>query len=173
MTYMSITRFLTVTLRVLVRLFSNILILSLISLSSYLKATEDFAIGTDSSGTPKIAMLDGKSFKGELGPLGKPATATDILVFNDGMFISKGCEKRCGYTAAEYQIRVKGSYFEVVSETPCLKSDATILWKGTVKGNEIEGVFTWKNKRWYWSFEKQFWFKGKLIESTAKDTQQR
>ena len=103
----------------------------------------------------QLSFLDGKSFSGDLGPFGKPATATDLLVFNDGMFVSKGCEIRCGYTAAKYQVQVEGDNLQVESETPCLKSDAVIQWRGTVKGNQIEGTFTWVNKRWYWTFEKE------------------
>ena len=143
-----------------------------ISIPSYLQATETAPAEIESPDTPQNSILDGKAFSGELGLLGKPASATDLLLFNDGMFISKGCEKRCGYTAAEYQIRAEGDHFEVISETPCLKSDATILWQGTVKGDEIEGSFTWINKRWYWTFEKEFWFKGKLVESSAAEIEQ-
>ncbi len=56
--------------------------------------------------------------------------------------------------------------------TPCLTSDATILWQGVVSGDQIEGSFIWTNRRWYWTFEKEFWFKGKLVESDASDNQQ-
>lgn len=116
----------------------------------------------------QIKALDGKSFSGELGLLGKPASATDLLVFDKGMFVSKGCEARCGYTAAEYQVSSEGDRYQVKSETPCLKSDAIIQWQGTVDDDSIEGTFTWINKRWYWSFEKVFWFKGKLVDSTSQ-----
>ena len=149
-----------------------ILIISAVTTLNYLKAAETTPTGNQTPGVPQISILEGKSFSGELGLLGKPASTTDLLVFNDGMFISKGCEKRCGYTAATYRIHAKGDHFEMISETPCLKSDATILWQGTVKGDEIEGSFTWVNKRWYWTFEKEFWFKGKLVESKAAETVQ-
>jgi hypothetical protein len=173
MTYKStITRFILISFRSFVRPISFILFVSSISASNYLKAADTAPAENQNPDAPQISILEGKSFSGELGLLGKPASATDLLLFNDGMFISKGCEKRCGYTAAEYQIRAEGDHFEVISETPCLKSDATILWQGTVKGDEIEGSFTWVNKRWYWTFEKEFWFKGKLVESNAAETEQ-
>ena len=92
-----------------------------------------------------------------------------MLIFDNGMFVSKGCEARCGYTSAEYRIRAVGDQFEVISETLCLESDATILWQGTVNGDEIEGTFTWTNRRWYWTFEKEFWFKGKLVKTDAAE----
>jgi len=149
-----------------------ILFISFICTFTSLKAADTVPTENQSPGTPQISILEGKSFSGELGLLGKPASATDLLLFNEGMFVSKGCEKRCGYTAAEYQIRAEGGYYEVISETPCLKSDATIIWQGTVKGDEIEGTFTWINKRWYWTFEKEYWFKGKLIESNVAEIEQ-
>ena len=172
MTYTSITGFMVIFPRTLVRSASFLLIIASLGTFQYLNAAETTPAENQISVAPQTLILDGKSFSGELGLAGKPASATDLLLFNDGMFISKGCEQRCGYTAAEYQIRAVGDHFEVISETPCLKSDATILWQGTVKGNEIEGSFTWTNKRWYWTFQKEFWFKGKLIDSNAVETEQ-
>jgi hypothetical protein len=60
-----------------------------------------------------------------------------------------------------------GNGIQVMSETPCLKSDATIVWRCTVKGDQIEGTFTWTSKRWYWTIEKEFWFNGILVKSEA------
>jgi hypothetical protein len=168
----TITRFNLILSHTLVRSIFFILFISFISTFTSLKAADTAPTENQNPGAPQISILEGKSFSGDLGLLGKPASATDLLLFNDGMFISKGCEKRCGYTAAEYQIRAEGGYFEVMSETPCLKSDATIIWQGTVKGDEIEGTFTWINKRWYWTFEKEFWFKGKLIASNTAEIEQ-
>lgn len=167
------TRFKLISSRIFVLSTLLILIASAIGIVDYQKAAEVAAVENRNSTVPQISILEGKSFSGDLGLLGKSASATDLLLFNDGKFISKGCERRCGYTAAEYQIRVKGDHFEVMSETPCLKSDATILWQGRVKGDEIEGLFTWINKRWYWTFEKEFWFKGKLIESNVAEPDQK
>jgi len=173
MTYtFAIAKFTLLLTSTFVRNSLFILIFSIISTLTSLKAADTVPSENQNLDLPQISILEGKSFSGYLGLLGKPASATDLLLFNDGLFISKGCEERCGYTAAEYQIRAVGDYFEVISETPCLKSDATIIWRGKVKGNEIEGTFTWINKRWYWSFEKEFWFKGKLVESNAANTEQ-
>mgnify|MGYP006969683034 FL=1 len=43
-----------------------------------------------------------------------------------------------------------------------------MYWRGTVRGDEIEGSFTWVNKRWYWTFEKEFSFKGRLVETNSQ-----
>ena len=135
-------------------------------------ASNETTSGVDSE-SPRISVLDGKSFSGELGLLGEPALAKDLLEFTDGMFVSKNCEEQCGYTTAPYWMREVEGGVEVLSETPCLKSDATIVWRGTVRGNKIEGTFMWTSKRWYWTIEKEFWFSGELVESkvTSVDSQ--
>lgn len=119
----------------------------------------------------QIFTLDGKTFSGELGLLGEPASSTDLLAFNDGMFISKECERKCGYTEGIYWVRPIDDGIEVLSETPCLEADATIVWRGVVKGDKIEGTFTWTSKRWYWTIEKEFWFNGKLVETDTTVTE--
>jgi hypothetical protein len=113
----------------------------------------------------QIPILDGKSFSGELGLLGEAASSTDLLEFRDGIFISRECERKCGYTEGIYWLRPADDGIEVMSETPCLESDATIVWRGTVKDDKIEGTFTWTSKRWYWTIEKEFWFNGVLVDS--------
>ncbi|OEY65912.1 hypothetical protein BG841_05215 [Marinobacter sp. X15-166B] len=105
-------------------------------------------------------VLDGKTFQSRLGPKGEPADIDDRLVFRDGLFVSEECERRCGYAPAKYWVRVEGERIQMMAEAPCLNADAVIVWRGTVTGDEIEGTYTWVNKRWYWTFEKEFWFKG-------------
>ena len=139
-----------------------------VALSGFITSTAPAdEIKSDSSQTshPPITFLEGKAFAGELGQLGKPGMAEDLLIFQDGMFISEKCQKKCGYTAGPYWMRLTEDGVKVRAETPCLKSDATIVWNGTVKGDEIEGTFTWTSRRWYWTIEKEFWFNGKLVES--------
>ncbi len=126
----------------------------------------------DQTVTQSISMLEGKAFEGELGLLGEPARSTELVIFKDGMFVSKKCQELCGYTSGEYWLRKQGDQIQVKAMTPCLTSDATILWQGIISGDLIEGTFIWTNRRWYWTFEKEFWFKGKLVESDASANQQ-
>lgn len=115
---------------------------------------------------PLMSILDGKSFSGELAGPGIDSGSTDVVVFKDGMFVSEECQKRCGYTDGPYWIRSNGEGgVQFKAETPCLDADASIVWNGIVRGDEIEGTFTWTSERWYWTVEKEFSFKGKLIES--------
>lgn len=107
-------------------------------------------------------ILDGMIFTSELGPIGKPSDVKDKLIFKDGMFVSSECERRCNYPAQPYFVRKKDEEIQFVSETKCATKDATIVWRGSVKDGNIEGVFTWTVKRWYWTVENEFWFKGTI-----------
>ena len=111
-------------------------------------------------------ILDGMTFVGEVGLLGKPADIKDDLVFSEGNFLSVRCERLCNYPARPYFVREVDGVVEFVSETKCPTKDAKIVWRGTVDGDSIKGVFTWTSSRWYWTIEKQFWFEGKLVEQS-------
>ena len=113
------------------------------------------------------APLDGMSFSGGIGPDGKPKDVEDRFVFANGTFVSKECELRCKYPARPYFVRNVDGDVEFVSETKCPYKDATIIWRGTVSGDMIEGVATWTINRWYWTIKKRYEFSGKLEQSTS------
>ncbi|WP_418320654.1 hypothetical protein [Piscinibacter sakaiensis] len=107
--------------------------------------------------------LDGKTFRGALGPDGKPKDTPDVFVFENGTFVSKECELRCKYPARPYFVRGDGDRMEFISETRCPYKDARITWRGTVEGDRIRGKSTWVVKRWYWNVENTFEFEGRLV----------
>ncbi|NNC99347.1 MAG: hypothetical protein HKN85_04115 [Gammaproteobacteria bacterium] len=110
--------------------------------------------------------LDGLTFRGALGPDGKPKDTPDTFVFENGTFVSKECELKCQYPARPYFVRTNGGKTEFVSETHCPYKDASIVWRGTVDGDRIEGKSTWIVKRWYWTVENTFEFEGKLVDKS-------
>ena len=114
-----------------------------------------------------IGALDGMTFSSELGLTGKPSDVHDQLIFQHGLFVSTECDRRCGYPAQPYFARQVGDRIEFLSEAQCLHKDATIVWRGTVEDGTISGTFTWTVNRWYWTLEKEFWFKGKLVAASA------
>ena len=75
------------------RNFSSILILLLSILPSILVgeviAGDGQSYSQDQTVTQSINMLEGKAFEGELGLLGEQARSTDLVIFKDGMFVSK------------------------------------------------------------------------------------
>lgn len=122
--------------------------------------------------TPEIeeavpSLLDGLTFRGALGPDGKPKDTQDIFVFKNGTFVSKECELRCKYPARPYFVRINGSKTEFISETQCPYKDAKIVWRGIVEGDRISGKSTWVTKRWYWTVESTFEFEGTLVEKNT------
>jgi len=118
----------------------------------------------DTTLTEGSGVLDGMTFTSELGPLGKPANVKDFLVFENGMFVSRECERQCGYPPAPYYVRRLGDKIEFISETHCSDKDSTIVWRGTVDDETLKGRFTWTAARWYWTIEKEFWFEGTRTE---------
>lgn len=115
------------------------------------------ATQTDGSG-----ILDGREFAGKVGIVGKPLDTADTWNFSKGTFVSTQCETQCRYPRVPYYIRQYDGAVEFIGETRCLDKDATISWHGKVKGDTIEGTFTWNINRWYWNIEKKFWFEGSL-----------
>jgi len=134
--------------------------------SSSLLAASDEIISphTANATVPTTAAgpLDGLSFRGAVGPDGKPKDIPDIFVFENGNFVSRECELRCEYPARPYFVRQNGSKTEFISETECPYKDAKIVWRGTIEGDKITGKSTWIVKRWYWTVENTFEFEGKL-----------
>ena len=112
-----------------------------------------------------VGILDGLTFTSRNGQYGKPGDHSDTLIFKDGTFVSTDCEKNCNYPAQAYFTRHVGDKIEFISETRCLTQDAEIVWRGVVDGKNIEGTYSWRSSRWYWTIEKEFWFKGSLEES--------
>ena len=117
---------------------------------------------TDSTVTGVPSILDGQVFSGEMGALGKAARSTDTWIFEDGTFMSMQCEK-CGFPRGVYRTERDGERISFVAETPCPRTDARIVWRGTVENDRIEGVYTWTKTRWYRTIEKEFWFEGTLV----------
>jgi len=110
------------------------------------------------------SVLDGMKFAGEIGAKGKSAFSDDVWVFENGMFASKECEK-CGFPKGAYWVRFEEEGIRFRTETKCPITDATLVYNGVVRGDRIEGTYTWTKERWYWTIEKEFWFEGELIDS--------
>lgn len=92
-------------------------------------------------------LLDGKVFVGDAGVKGKPADEKDdVISFADGMFHSKVCDQ-WGYGKGVYNATMEGDAIHFEAETLSPK-DGRLVWKGTVKGDSLEGVFTHYRKPW-------------------------
>ncbi len=85
--------------------------------------------------------LDGKTFTGTMTQKGKTKADRDTFVFQDGKFRSTACDKygfaETAYTAAGSDV---STVFEAEAKSP---EEGTMRWRGTVKGDTIEGTAVW------------------------------
>ncbi len=85
--------------------------------------------------------LDGKTFAGEMTKKGEAKGDQDTFVFKDGKFRSTACDAY-GFTETAYTAAVSdiATTFEAVAMSP---KEGTMKWKGTVKGDSVEGTAVW------------------------------
>ena len=109
------------------------------------------------------ASLDGRAFVADAGIAGKPAEENnEVITFKQGRFHSSACDKY-GFTTGEYRAMPAsgGVAFETETMSP---SDGRIVWKGTIRDDEIEGTFVHHPKGWLFNPDPapvEHWFKGK------------
>ena len=105
-------------------------------------------------------VLDGKVFIGATGDKGKVARDEEELKFDDGKFYSVSCEPR-DFGWGEYTTTLKGNivHFEAVTNSP---KHGQMVWIGTIKGNEINGTYTWTKKKGKRTKMREYWFEGSL-----------
>ena len=112
----------------------------------------------------ETATLDGKVFVADAGEKGKPAEEkADVITFDAGKFHSSLCDQ-FGYGKGEYKQSTAGDAVVFEAQTQSEK-DGRLVWKGTVRGNEIEGTFVHYRKGWMLNPNPEpveHWFKGKV-----------
>ena len=104
--------------------------------------------------------LDGKSFSGKTGMIGKKANENDEIKFTNGQFSSSGCQEY-GFTGAPYQEKTEGDKTHFISDTYSEKY-GRIIWTGTVDGNEVTATYIWFDKGEYKKPEQIKWFSGNI-----------
>jgi len=121
-----------------------------------------FCLFNSSWAADNIVLLDGKSFVGKNGEVGKKLAEyeDEEIVFENGMFTSVSCEPY-NFGSSPYNAQVIGDkiHFDAVTESP---THGRIFWTGVIEGDEAEVKFVWTKERWYWDIRREYWFKGKL-----------
>lgn len=104
-------------------------------------------------------VLDGKSFKVEAGEKGKAKAEDDEVRFAGGLFHSRGCDPY-GFEPGPYKATTKDGVtsFEAVTVSP---KEGKIAWKGTVKGDRIEGTYVWTKAG---QADIEYWLKGLAVK---------
>lgn len=106
--------------------------------------------------------LEGRRFDTTAGLVGKVAhVPSDILSFKDGLFHSSDCDQY-DYGKGRYTARTEGDAvtFEAETSSPTYGRN---VWKGTVRGNAIEGEFVFHRKPTWWRQNPEplvHWYKG-------------
>ncbi len=118
--------------------------------------------GAPGEGTGASILLDGKTFFVRAGEKGKKADHDDYLIFRDGMFVSSGCvEQNFGTSAYSADTDGGGVRFRAQTTSP---THGTMIWDGTVRGDVMDATARWIDKRWYWTIDRIYSFKGQLLE---------
>lgn len=103
--------------------------------------------------------LDGQRFVGTLKAQGDDVPDNDAFMFNDGKFVSEGCQK-WGFSPAPYWVRRDRDGLHFLSELSS-PEHGTMRYEGVFNGKELKGTAYWKKVRWYWTSEREYTFQGK------------
>ena len=111
----------------------------------------------------QTAALDGRVFVADAGLKGKAADEKDdVISFAGGRFHSQLCDQ-FGYNKGEYQATTVGDAVQFEAVTLSDRYGRNV-WKGTIRGGEIEGTFVHHPKGWLLNPNPapiEHWFKGK------------
>jgi hypothetical protein len=112
----------------------------------------------------QVAALDGRVFVADAGEKGKDADErNDVITFANGQFHSSACDQY-GFNKGTYKASSAGDAVAFEAETTSEK-DGRLVWKGTVRGGEIEGTFVHYRKGWMLNPSPapvEHWFKGRV-----------
>ena len=95
--------------------------------------------------------LDGMTFRiyGEDPSSG--AVLEDDIVFRDGTFQSVDCENYCNFGWTGYQTKEIDGVMSFTTTAICPDAPHTVVWYGTITGDDISIESTWTTRRWYWT----------------------
>ena len=95
--------------------------------------------------------LDGKTFKIDGTVLSGGAKLEGEILFRDGTFQSTDCEEYCNFGWSDYQTKNIDGVTHFTATAICPDAPHTVVWYGTVTGDELAVDVTWTTRRWYWT----------------------
>ena len=101
--------------------------------------------------------LDGKTFVGESGEKGQTKSDPEQIDFKAGTFHSKACDAYA-FGSAPYKATTTGGVTTFEATTTSAK-EGKIVWKGTVKGDTLDGTLRWSKAG---QKDIEYWVKGRL-----------
>lgn len=102
------------------------------------------------------SALDGRSFSIVGADLESGEILKDDLIFRDGTFQSVNCQIYCDFGWSGYQTKIDGDVIHFTGRTVCPDAPHTVVWYGTVTGDDVQVEGTWTTRRWYWTHQIAF-----------------
>lgn len=99
------------------------------------------------------SALDGKTFYTTDTILETGEILKDELVFRDGTFQSVMCQAYCDFGWSDYQTKTIGETIHFTARTICPDAPHTVVFYGTVKGEDVQFEASWTTRRWYWTHQ--------------------
>lgn len=96
--------------------------------------------------------LDGQVFN-TIDTTAEGGEEANTLTFRDGKFQSAKCQKYCDFGWTDYQSWTKNDVIHFTATTLCPDAPHTVVWYGTVNGNDMQHEGTWTTRRWYWTMQ--------------------
>lgn len=115
--------------------------------------------------------LDGQTFNIEAVDLDRGLRLDDDIVFRDGAFRSIDCQNYCDFDWTDYRTKVIDDVVHFTVRMVCPDAPHTIVWYGTVEGDEIAMDVSWTTRRWYWTTQFRLAGAGHRVSETAADPQ--
>jgi hypothetical protein len=97
------------------------------------------------------SALDGRTFDIIGTDKASGAVLEDEIMFRDGTFQSVDCQEYCEFGWSAYETKTIGGVIHFTARTICPDAPHTVVWYGTVDGDEIAVDVTWTTRRWYWT----------------------
>jgi hypothetical protein len=98
------------------------------------------------------------------GEQGKEASHhDDYLIFRDGTFVSSDCATVLDFRESTYSATTQGDGIRFRAQATST-THGTMIWDGTVRGGVMDATARWIDKRWYWTIDRMYWFKGQRLE---------
>ncbi|MEO9825538.1 MAG: hypothetical protein ABJF50_14060 [Paracoccaceae bacterium] len=111
--------------------------------------------------------LDGRTFKIFGDVPSRNAALEDDIIFRDGTFMSTDCEEYCNFGWTDYQTKEVDGVIHFTTTAICPDAPHTVVWYGTITGDEIALDVTWTTRRWYWTNQIAIRALGTAIPSEA------
>ena len=73
------------------------------------------------------------------------------MSFKDGGFQSSRCQTYCDFGWNTYQTRTESGMTHFTATTKCPDAPHTVVWYGTIKGDDMRIEGSWTTRRWYWT----------------------